>query len=445
SKKGIHRFKGAFYQYKVGIPEHESDTLTNSTEFQTQIQERAYIVPSQLQNNLFIFSDNIWYFSKSEFQVILGQTTNRLSEFEEDQIVPSMDLNLSNSLIQGKWIFKLSEKLSFVSGIQSMFQKNWNSVSASEFLIPNGKTKDIGVYSMVDLSLKNWFIQFGGRVDQRKLHSNDQNFQPSEFTKSYNSATYSLNALYKLHKNQFRFSASSGYRAPHFAELLSNGVHHGSLRYEIGSTNLQPEYANQFEASAKINAEHTSVLVNPFYQSYRHYIFLNPLDSAVDGLPVFRFEQLSKVQFMGIDISLHHHPHFAHGLHTETNFSFIQPIGNFETALIPQPRLTEIMQYEFASNKKLFLKSISLEATWCGSQYQVASFETPTSSYYTIDASVELIYSKKQNLSCSFGVRNITNQSYIDHLSRLKNIGIPMPGRSFLVSLKFELQKNKLR
>jgi outer membrane receptor protein involved in Fe transport len=40
------------------------------------------------------------------------------------------------------------------------------------------------------------------------------------------------------------------------------------------------------------------------------------------------------------------------------------------------------------------------------------------------------------------GVKNILNEVYIDHLSRLKNIQMPHPGRNFYISLKINLVTN---
>ena len=44
-------------------------------------------------------------------------------------------------------------------------------------------------------------------------------------------------------------------------------------------------------------------------------------------------------------------------------------------------------------------------------------------------------------MSISAGVRNVFNEEYIDHLSRLKNIGMYHPGRNFFVQLAFNFNK----
>jgi len=444
SSKGVHHLKMAYAQFRVGLPGHSHDSIPSQLNFQTTAASRVYSIPAQNQENQFVLFDNTWFLSNQNIQLVFGYTKNKLSEFEEKWTIPGIDLSLSNTLAQAKWHLKLRDNLSIISGIQSMYQVNKSGLNASEFLIPNGNVLDYGVYSMVDCSFENWHLQLGGRVDTRQLKTNDIQFVTDAFKKNYSSGNYSLNVLYKIRNHEIRVSGSTGYRSPTYSELLSNGVHHGALRYELGDVNLLPEHANQLDVSAKLNGEHTSLMFNPFFNTYRNYIVLNPIDSSIESLPVFRYEQMKNVQFYGLDVALHHHPHFAHTLHTESNFSIIQTSGQVNVSLLPQPRFTEVIQFNFNSNKLLHLNQLTLEAMWCGSQRNVATFETVTKAYYTIDASVSFMLGNAKQWSVQVGGKNLTNQKYFDHLSRLKNIGIPMPGRSIFITLKLNLD-NKVK
>ena len=48
------------------------------------------------------------------------------------------------------------------------------------------------------------------------------------------------------------------------------------------------------------------------------------------------------------------------------------------------------------------------------------------------------VFSQKKEFMVNIGVRNLLNTWYIDHLSRLKNIQMPFPGRNVYVSLKYD-------
>ena len=61
------------------------------------------------------------------------------------------------------------------------------------------------------------------------------NFNINEFDKSFNSTSFSSGIYYNYLENNFRLTYSGAFRAPHFSELFSDGVHHGTNRYEIGS------------------------------------------------------------------------------------------------------------------------------------------------------------------------------------------------------------------
>ena len=54
---------------------------------------------------------------------------------------------------------------------------------------------------------------------------------------------------------------SGAYRSPHVSELFSDGVHHGTNRYEIGDQQLDIEYANQIDFKYQWSSEHLGIVV----------------------------------------------------------------------------------------------------------------------------------------------------------------------------------------
>ena len=45
-----------------------------------------------------------------------------------------------------------------------------------------------------------------------------------------------------------------------------------------------------------------------------------------------------------------------------------------------------------------------------------------------------------QKINCSIGINNLLNKEYTPHISRIRGVagGIPDPGRSFNINLKYE-------
>jgi len=84
---------------------------------------------------------------------------------------------------------------------------------------------------------------------------------------------------------------------------------------------------------------------------------------------------------------------------------------------------------------------ISLSHQWMAAQTRVAFQETTSESYQLLHFNTRFYLQKNGAWVLQTGVRNLTNSTYIDHLSRLKNIGMPGPGRHFYVSLRYQVEQ----
>ena len=80
--------------------------------------------------------------------------------------------------------------------------------------------------------------------------------------------------------------------------MLSDGVHHGTNRYEIGSQDLESEFANQFDVSLDYNTEHINFNINPFYNHFQNYIYVAPTADFIDGYQVYEYSQASSAKHM---------------------------------------------------------------------------------------------------------------------------------------------------
>ena len=73
---------------------------------------------------------------------------------------------------------------------------------------------------------------------------------------------------------------SFGFRAPNIAELGANGVHEGTIRYEIGNTQLKAEKSRQVDLSLGFNTDHVSIEIDGFINSIDNFIFLSKLSTS---------------------------------------------------------------------------------------------------------------------------------------------------------------------
>jgi iron complex outermembrane receptor protein len=439
-KRSVHHLRYTFSHTTSGIPGHTHDTTATPETFQVETQRRSYTLPAQFFNNHFVSFDNKWFGERSEFQVLIGTTSNRLIEYDEKVTIPSLSMALSNALLNSKLIFRpAGDRWKVIAGIQGMHQWNTNASNASDRLVPDSKTLDQGAYVTTQYGNSHWNIQGGVRYDMRLLRAEGTN--ETSFNKTYQGINASAGGVFHTEWITLRASYSSGYRAPHLTELLSNGFHHGALRYEIGNADLKPEYARQADVTIELTSEHLVLVYNPFVNEIRDYIYLQPLGYTVDGIPAFAYKALSEVAFYGNDVGFHYHPHFAHDLHLETTWSYIntRTPSDSSVSLLPPQRIQTTLKYSFDATRRFGLREVNVMHTFMDAQRKVAYMETPSVSYHVVDAAMAFELAGKQRWEFRVGVKNILNERFVDHLSRLKNIGMPAPGRNAYVSIQFKM------
>ncbi|MFM9005155.1 MAG: TonB-dependent receptor domain-containing protein, partial [Flavobacteriales bacterium] len=439
-KRSVHHLRYTFSNTTTGIPGHTHDTTATPESFQVETQRRSYTLPAQFFNNHFFSFDNKWFRENSEFQFMAGMTSNRLIEYDEKVTIPSLSMSLLNALYTAKWISRFfDERLKLIAGVQGMHQWNVNALNDSDRLVPDSKTIDQGAYLTTQYGSARWNIQSGIRYDVRFLQAYETDGET--FGKSYQGINASAGGVFHAEWVTFRASYSSGYRAPHLTELLSNGFHHGALRYEVGNRELKPEYARQADVTIELTGDHLVFLYNPFVNKIRDYIYLQPLGYNVDGIPAFAYDVLSDITFFGNDVGFHYHPHFAHELHVETTWSYIQTFtpADSSVSLLPPQRIQSSLKYSFENRRKFGLKEVNVMHTFMDAQKKVAFMELPSNSYHLLDVALAFEWKAIHRWELRLGVKNILNERYIDHLSRLKNIEMPAPGRNIYLSIQFKI------
>lgn len=447
NKKWIVNLRYNYQQNIAGIPGHTHDSIINPLSFQVDKQIRKRGIPYQKITNHFASLENKWIFDKTDISLLTGHTFNNLTEHDEKITIPGISMNLNNSIANLRLKSAITENFTLLYGIQSMYQQNKNLPKASEALIPSSTTLDAGAYLTAIQDINKWSIQIGGRFDSRTINSLEKFNNIDPLTKTFTNINGAAGAVYNSKKSTFRFNFASGFRAPHLTELLANGFHHGTLRYEIGNINLVPEKANQIDATYEFHHEHAEIIINPFINNYNNFIYIEPSDSTIDGLPVYYYKQMNQAKLYGIDFGIHYHPHFLHNLHSETHFSYIKAEGENgrNLPMIPQTRINSQIKYLFNSKRKIAFEKITIQFQYYFAQNEISEFETKSASYHTLNFGTQIKIGNKNPWRLTFGVRNVTNQKYINHLSRLKNIEMPNPGAAIYFGIKYNFEKELIK
>lgn len=444
SGKWVSNLKYSFSESTVGIPGHTHDSLPITEDFLSEKQLRKSTLPVQHFTNHYASFENKWLLKRHKIQLLTAFTSNKLVEFEEKISIPALLLRLNNIPYKFSIESKLVNNWSLDYGIQGMIQDQMNDIEAEERLLPNANQFDNGVFLVGKYGGERLKFQVGGRIDSRILRSYADTVKFfNAFEKSYFGYNFATGVNYSPNKKHiFRANVSSGFRVPHLSELLSNGVHHGTFRYEIGRTDLRPERAYQLDLTYEFEGDHLSLIFNPFTSLVNDYIFIQVQDSIIDGTQVFTYNQTNQVTIYGGDIGFHYHPHFAHLLHLESTFSTISIHSNEHDAisLIPPTRINTSAIVNLEMKSKFAVKEIVLQYSYYFPQNNVSTFESTSVDYGVLNLGINTVWDIKTPIELQFGVRNLTNTNYINHLSRLKTIGLENPGRNIYFKLLFKIQ-----
>lgn len=426
---------------RVGIPGHSHDSVPKSSDFWVSVQNRSNNLPAQDVTTHIASWENKFFYKRGELALLVSNSNNNLSEYEEKVTIPGLKINNNSSYWKAAGVLQLNEKWSLLPGLQGIYQVNSNDPKAEEQLIPDFTQLDQGAYSLVTYKNKKWTFQVGGRVDIRSLNVGEFNFN-----KTYTSPNFSAGLVKAGKQTTVHFNVSSATRVPHVSELFSNGVHHGSLRYEVGDQDLKIEQAVQTDLNVEIHKEHLEVVINPYFNAISNFVGINPSDSIVDGYQVYNYEQYNQVSLYGGDIGLHYHPHFAHWLHFESSYSYVRAhdkVGN-SMPLIPQARVNTFIKVAPETVGKLKIENVTLQHQYYFDQNNISFEEERTNAYNILNIAVNCLYDGAQKIRFGVGVKNLLNEEYINHLSRLKNINTPSVGRNFYISVNYVF-KNKLK
>ncbi len=342
-------------------------------------------------------------------------------------------------------------------GTTGLRQQNRNL--ATEFLIPAYDMTEGGVFGVVKKSFGGLDLSGGLRYDVRRIAAQslyfDANGRPTPattpgattkfpgFLSTFDNYSGSLGASYAVSDRlTVKGNISRGFRAPNIAELGANGVHEGTIRYEVGNANLKAETSLQVDAGVSYVTDHVRFSVDAFENSIHNYIFeqrvLNRAgtDSLVSTGPpaigLFNYVQ-GQARLLGGEVTLDFHPHPLDWLHFENSFSMVRarqlgvPEDQQFLPFIPADRLQSELRGNFRRQGKRLTNvyaRFQLEQTFAQNRYFAAfDTETATPAYTLFNAGVgtDVADAKGHTLfSLYLAANNLFDVAYQSHLSRLK-------------------------
>jgi len=386
-------------------------------------------------------SQNKINLKKSSLDVNLGFQSNLRLEDEGDNHI-SLNMLLSTFLWHIMWNKQLNSTTELVLSNNSQFENNTNY--GSRIIIPDANMIESGFSGFIKSKTGELVLETGIGISLRNIHTfetpgvNTPDKSIAPFNKTLPSVNGSVGLAWNPNNSwNLKTNIGTGFRSGNLAELSSDGLHEGTLRYEIGDPNLKIEQNINSEVSINYSSRYFQISVAAYLNHFLNYIYLAPTGTQYLGFDVFRYKQFD-VNLYGSESMLAVNFPFYERLRFETNFSVVTGRLSDGTYLpfIPPAKWTQQLQFRFENGKRLSNVSFFVISEEHFVQDHPAEFETPTDAYWLLNAGIHGNWqTKSRTLVFSVTGNNLFNRNYYDHLSRFKEYGIHNIGRNIIVHL----------
>lgn len=339
------------------------------------------------------------------------------------------------------------------------FQYQENQIDGFEFLIPEYKQTQAGIYSYLQ---SKWMgktqisggIRFdyayqnaaAGQVSEYDSLGNEVNksLRSEAYQNAYRNLTAGLGLKYQFsHGLQGSFHAGTAYRIPLVNELLSNGVHHGSFRHEMGDRNLEAESGFMFDIGLDYHDDRWHLNVTPFFNLFKNYIYLHP-SGRFSPLPeagqIYLYKN-TPAAFLGAESVIDYRMANNWSISQTTEYVWNQNLENGHGLPFTPPFSTRT-ELEFSLKNKNQNKSgfqASVIGHYFAAQDRVDINEPRTPGYYLVHTSlgIDMLLGNKK-MGIFLNVQNLLNQRYLNNMSRYRMLNLPEQGLNAQLLLRFE-------
>lgn len=403
----------------------------------------------------------------------IGYQRNLRQEFSfpEFHSIPSSQIDPGNTLGLQFLLETFSADLHYeregTNGWREVYGGNaqwqFNERAGFEFLLPDFRTFRAGVFGLVEKQLSEDLLVNGGlRLDYA---TNDTEFYrqwvwdsnenitdslvaPVTTPEFFNwSASAGLSAMLWEDRAQFKTNIGKSFRVPYPAETVSNGIHHGTFRHEMGTPGLDSEHGYQLDLNLEWERPRFSGMVATYFNYFDNYIYLGPTFPArFSPLPesgqIFQYRQDDAI-YTGFEVQ--YDWDFLPRWRFSQTGDFVQSY-NIRTQLAlpftPQPTVQSSLRYTVEprnSRVASFYAEVSHQYAFAAKgPYRVDRSERSTPAYQLFGAALglKLHWFGPQPLQFNVQLQNALDVFYLNHLSRYRLINVPEQGRNVNISLK---------
>ena len=448
---GHSRLTWTAYHLTPGIVEGERDAQTGELEHEDGWTGHQYSksLPFQQVKHYKLVWDNSLNLSSGYLKALIGYQQNRRQEFEESMDDYELYFKLHTLTYDLRYVTNEFDGWKLSTGIGGMYQKSGNE--GEEYLIPDYRLFDFGLYATATKQLGDrWTLNGGVRYDHRHLHGyelmEDDELRFTDFSRHFNGLTGSIGAVLNVSDNlNLKMNIARGFRTPNMSELASNGVHEGSVRYELGNQQLKSEYSLQADLGLDFTSRYVSAQLALFANRINNYIFTHRVaEEKEEGYLTYAYTQ-GDARLLGFEAGVDFHP--IHSVHFSNAFSYVDAQqmhaapGTKYLPFTPAPKWSSELKWELshhshptiahhhttdAAHRSLLNNLYVAAGLDCFLKqshiYGADDTETETPGYalLSLSAGTDLQLHGKKVAEFYFTADNLLDKAYQNHLSRLK-------------------------
>ncbi len=448
---GHSRLVWTAYHLTPGIVEGDRDPETGELEHAKDWTGHQYSksLPFQQVKHYKLVWDNSVNLPSGYLKAIISYQQNRRQEFEESEDDYELFFKMHTLTYDLRYVTEEFNGWKLSTGIGGMYQQSGNK--GEEYLIPDYRLFDFGIYATATKTLGDrWTLNGGVRYDHRRLHGDelmeDDEMRFTDFTRHFNGLTGSIGVVCNINEHfNLRLNVARGFRTPNMSELASNGVHEGSVRYEIGDQQLKSEYSLQADLGLDFTSRYVSAQLALFANRIDNYIFTHRISETIDPDYLTYAYTQGDARLLGFEAGFDFHP--VHSVHFSNTFSYVdarllhQSDATKYLPFTPAPRWTSELKWElFHHSHSTILHHHTTDAAhraWFNNLYVAAGLdcylkqthiysaddtetETPGYALLSLSAGTDIQIKGKKVAELYITADNLLNKAYQNHLSRLK-------------------------
>jgi len=472
STSGVMERQVAYPDLNSGAPTYEIPTHQEQTSY------TPFVINQRIRHTKVVW-DNSIAIGEGRIKAIFSWQKNQRQENNDPTIPNTSDIYYSSNAATYdlRYISPQLKGFNLSAGTNGVYQSSQSL--GTLLLIPNYNFFEIGAFAIANKKIGKLNLSGGFRYDERVFNAIDHWVDSTTqapvapnapngfhefpgFTSHFSGVSFSFGGTYDVSKTTyFKANIARGWRAPNVAEAAANGVHDGTVVYEIGDPTLQPETSLEEDIAFGVNAKDIDFELDLFNNSITDFIYArglknsmgadsinNSLNAAgLGAAPVYKYTQ-GAAQLYGGEISLNVHPAAISWVQLNTTLSYVTggllhaPDSTKYLPFVPPTRITADLKFPVSqadgSIRNAYLKFGMLScfqqndiyqqyAIYNGlntalTPYEYAASKAATKGYtlFNIGAGDDIVSKGKTVCKIYLICNNLFNTAYIDYMSRFK-------------------------